>query len=178
VLIGVVLSIGLYLLAAASDVSVVQLVERPDGRIEEREPAETLASDGLTVLDVYGHLFFAAARTLERRLPLADDARRPAVVIRFRGRTQIGATLVEVLADYADKIEGVGGRLYLSGLAHGVRETLARSGRVRLNGPVNAYEATAVIGESTRRAVSDARAWLIESGERPSASSLSSNDIP
>ncbi|MDQ3778140.1 MAG: SulP family inorganic anion transporter [Actinomycetota bacterium] len=162
VLIGVGLSLALYVMAAAADVSVVELVERDDGRIEEREPSKTLESERVTVLDVYGHLFFAGARTLDRRLPRVDEARSPAVVIRLRGRTHVGATLVDVLSSYAGKVEEAGGRLYLTGLGETVRDELARSGKIRLDGPVAAYEATPVLGESTRRAVGDARAWLVE----------------
>ncbi len=162
VVVGVGLSLALYLNSAAADISVVELAERDDGRIEEREPSETLDSDRVTVLDVYGDLFFAGARTLDRRLPRVDDARNPAVVIRLRGRTKIGATLVDVLSGYAGKIDKAGGRLYLSGLSDEVRDELTRSGKVDLDGPVSAYEATAIVGESTRRAVGDARAWLVE----------------
>jgi SulP family sulfate permease len=162
VLIGVALSIALYVIADASDISVVQLVRRDDDRIEEREPARGLESDSVTVLDIYGHLFFAGARTLESRLPRVGDARSPAVVMRLRGRTDVGATLVDVLATYAHAIEEAGGRLYLTGLGDSVREELVRSQKLRLNGPVQAYEATSIIGESTRRAAADARTWLVE----------------
>ena len=162
VLIGVALSIALYVIADASDISVVQLVRREDDRIEEHEPARALESDSVTVLDIYGHLFFAGARTLESRLPRVGQARNPAVVIRLRGRTDVGATLVDVLATYAETIREAGGRLYLTGLGDGVRNELARSGKLRLDGPVQAYEATSIIGDSTRRAAADASAWLVE----------------
>ena len=162
VLIGVVLSISLYVFSAASDVSVVQLVLRDDGRIEERKPAATLQSDSVTVLDVYGHLFFAGARTLERRLPRVGDARSPAIVLRLRGRTDVGATLVDVLSNYADTVDEAGGRLYLTGLGDRALDELARSGKLRLKGPVQAYEATSIVGESTRRAAAEARTWLVD----------------
>ncbi len=162
VLVGVVLSLAIYILRAGSDVSVRQLVRREDGRIEERAAAQTLMSGEVTVLDVYGHLFFAGARTLERRLPRVDDARNPAVVIRLRGRTEAGATLIDVLSSYAEQVREAGGRLYLSGLPDGARDRLARSGRLRLDGPVQVFEATSIVGESTRAAAADARTWLVE----------------
>jgi SulP family sulfate permease len=159
--IGVVLSALLYLNKAATDVSVVELVERPDGRIEERPPPDELAGDRVTVLDVYGHLFFAGARTLERLLPQPDGGAHPAVILRLRGRTTVGATLVEVLANYADKLQAVNGRLYLSGLGEGVYEQMRRTGKLNLTGPVRAYEVTSILGESTRQAYTDAQAWLV-----------------
>lgn len=165
VMIGIALSLALYVAAAAADVSVVELVERDDGAIEERTPAETLASDRMTVLDVYGHLFFAGARTLEQRLPRVEGARHPAVVIRLRGRTHVGATLVEVLSTYADKVHEAGGRLFLSGLGDQVYEELVRSGKLRLDGPVSVYRASPVVGRSTREAAAEARAWIVERGD-------------
>ena len=148
--IGVVLSALLYLNRSATDVSVVELVARPDGRIEEREPPKQLPSDRVTVLDVYGHLFFAGARTLERLLPTPRGAQNPAVILRLRGRTTFGATLVEVLSNYADKLQEVNGRLYLTGLSEGVYEQVVRTDKLRLSGPVRAYAATSIVGEWTR----------------------------
>ena len=143
-----------------ADVTVVELVERKDGRIEEREPTPRLRGDAVTVLDVYGHLFYAGARTLEQRLPRPAGERRPVVVLRLRGRTTLGATLVDVLAHYADDLRGAGGRLYLSGINPSAREQVVRTGKLGLEGPVRLYEATPIVGESTRAALSDAVGWL------------------
>ncbi len=162
--IGVVLSALLYLYASSSDVSVVELVERPDGRIEERTPPKQLPSDVVTVLDVYGHLFYAGARTLERLLPRPEDARNPVVILRLRGRSNLGATFINVVSNYADKLEAVDGRLYLTGMSEAAYDQVVHSGKLRLDGPVRAYAATPVLGESTRAALRDAQAWLVSSG--------------
>jgi SulP family sulfate permease len=158
--IGVALAALLYVNESSVDVSIVELVERDDGRIEEREPAPRLKGDAITVLDVYGHLFYAGARTLEQRLPRPTGERRPVVILRLRGRTTLGATLVDVLAHYANDLHAAGGRLYLSGINAGAREQVARTGKLGLEGPVRLYEATPVLGESTRAALSDAEWWL------------------
>jgi SulP family sulfate permease len=159
--IGVVLSALLYLNKAATDIAVVALVERPDGRIEERPAPRQLPGNRVTVLDVYGHLFFAGARTLERLLPQPQDAANPAVVLRLRGRTTVGATLVEVLANYAGNLQAVHGRLYLSGLSNEVYEQMRRTGKLTLIGPEQAYAVTPIVGESTREAAAAAQAWLV-----------------
>jgi SulP family sulfate permease len=158
--IGVVLAALLYVNEASVDVSIVEVFERGDGRIEEREPARRLRGDAVTVLDVYGHLFYAGARTLERQLPRPAGEDRPVVILRLRGRTNVGATLVDVLAHYADVLSAAGGRLYLSGLNPQMREQVARTGKLPLDGPVRLFEATPIIGESTRAALSDAEGWL------------------
>lgn len=158
---GVVLSALLHLYASSTDVSLSRLAERPDGQIEVGPPPERLPSEGVTLLEVHGHLFYAGAWTLERLLPSPEGSRHPVVILRLRGRTTFGATLIDVLADYAARLDEVGGRLYLTGLDEGVHEQIVRTGKLRLTGPVRAYEATLILGESTRRALADARAWLV-----------------
>jgi SulP family sulfate permease len=158
--IGVALSALLALSHSSTAVRVVQLVERPDGRMEERAPASALESRSVTVLDVYGDLFYAGARTLEERLPSPRGARQPAVVLRLRGHTAAGATLIDVLAHYAEALTRAGGRLYLTGFHGDAYRRLASTDKLHRAGDVRVYEATAVLGESTREAVADARAWL------------------
>ena len=163
--IGVALSLLLQLNQEAMDLAVVELVPRDDGRFEERKPPAVLTSFHVTVLDVYGSLLYAGARTLQARLPAPGDARSPVVVLRLRRRTSLGSTFVKVVADYADQLVDSGGRLYLSGLDPSLTEQLHRTGHV--DGPVRAFEATPVVGESTQAAYLDAEAWLVKvRGER------------
>lgn len=159
--IGVVLSALLYINESSTDVAVVELVRQPDGKIEERQPPEQLPDHAVTVLDVYGHLFYAGARTLERLLPRPTSAEESVVILRLRGRTSVGATLIEVLTNYASALEEVNGRLYLTGISEGVYQQIKQTGKLRLAGPVRAYAATAVRGESTHQAYEDAQAWLV-----------------
>lgn len=157
---GVVLAALLYVNESSVDVSIVELVESDDGRLEEREPTARLRGGAVTVLNVYGHLFYAGARTLEHRLPRPAGEQSPVVILRLRGRTNLGATLVDVLVHYADELHASGGRLYLSGIDPSAHEQVIRTGKLRLAGPVRLYEATPVLGESTRTALSDAEGWL------------------
>jgi len=161
VAIGVVLSAFLYLNHSSADLSVGELVERPDGRIEERKAPKHLPSDQVTVLDVYGSLSYAGARTLERLLPSPQGARNPVVILRLRGRTTVGATLVDVLSTYAGRLRAANGRLLLSGISEDARHHLDHDGKIRMSGPVRLYEATPIIGQATRQAYADAHAWLV-----------------
>jgi sulfate permease, SulP family len=161
---GVVLSAFLYITRSSTDVSLVELVEREGGRIEERRPPRTLSSETVTVLDVYGHLFYAGARTLDRLLPRPTGASRPVVVLRLRGLTSTGATLLDVLSRYAGELASKGGRLYLTGVRSEVRDQINRTNRLDLSGPVTILEATPMRGESTRRAVAESQAWLVDGG--------------
>jgi sulfate permease, SulP family len=173
---GVVLSALLYVNESSTDVSVVELVKRPDERIKERKPAKQLPDNKVTVLDVYGHLFYAGARTLERLLPTPEGAQNPVVILRLRGRNNLGATLVEVLANYADKLQEANGRLYLTGISEGAYEQVVRTGKLRLTGPVRVYEATPIRGQSTREAHADAQAWLVGKSADASPDDPSSGD--
>ena len=157
--IGVALSLLLQLNQEAMDLTVVELLPREDGRFEERPPPPTLASRHVTILDVYGSLLYAGSRTLAAHLPDPAKAQSPVVVLRLRRRTSLGATFVKVVADYADRLADSGGRLYLSGLEKDLTAELRRTGH--LDGPVRAFEATPIVGESTQKAYLDAEAWLV-----------------
>jgi SulP family sulfate permease len=161
---GVVLSALLFLSRTASAVTIVHLVRHADGRVEERTPPRQLPDAAVTVLDVYGDLFYAGARTFERLLPSPRGADRPAVVLRLRGRRTLGATLIDVLGHYAEDLEKVNGRLYLTGVSHAAHQQVVRSEKLRLHGPVRGHEATAFVWQSTGAGVAEAEAWLATSG--------------
>jgi SulP family sulfate permease len=159
---GVVLSALLYLNQAATDVKLVELVIRPDGRFEERLPPRVLPGDQVTILDVYGSVFYAGARTLDERLPQPDGAERPVVVLRLRGHTKVGATFVEVLARYSEELKQAGGRLYLAGVDPEARDLIVRTGKVSTAAAERIFPATPIVGESTEQAAAAGEAWLIE----------------
>jgi SulP family sulfate permease len=158
--IGVALSLLLQLNREAIDLKVVELVPSPDGRLIER-PAPKELTAGVTVLDVYGSLRYAGARTLQVRLPNPAHAHRPVVVLRLRGRTSLGATFLIMIADYARSLAAVHGRLYISGLDPELVDWFHNSKLVKADGPIRLVAATDVIGESTIHAVHDAQIWLI-----------------
>ena len=99
--IGVALSLILQLNREALDLKIVELVPTDDGLLREQKPPTSLTSRTVTMLDVYGSLLYAGSRTLQVRLPDPGDAATAAVIIRLRGRTQLGATFFQVVDDYA-----------------------------------------------------------------------------
>lgn len=157
---GVAMSILVHVSRAGSNIVLVERFKRPDGQIEVRDPPRRLPDRSITVLDVYGSLFFASVRKLEGLLPSPEGARHPVVVLRLRGKTPLEATVAEVLAAYADKVVAAEGRFYVVGLGPDEHRHLLGADRFDISGPVKIYQATPVIGESIRRAREDAQRWL------------------
>ena len=165
---GVLLTIVLYLSSSASDITVRALVPLGNGRFAEEPPPSRLESDTVVVLDVHGSLFFAGARTLAEALPSADDVSKPVVVLRLRGHSRVGATLIDVLADYAESLGEGGGRLYLAGVSDPVAAQLRSSRKLDIGGVVHLVTAGPVLGESITAALALAEDWLRGQGKRAS----------
>jgi len=165
--IGAALSLILSVNREAQDVRIVALSENVEGAIVEGPVPVKLESRSVTVLNVYGSLFYAGARTFESELPLVGLAEKPVVVIRVRGRAVLGATAFSVLSSYAARLDEQGGRLYLSGVEPALLAQFEQSGRVGASGPIRLVEATPVIGESTRKAMAEGEAYLITEPEEP-----------
>ena len=109
-------SLLLQLNQSALDLKVVELVPDDDGHFSERAAPTRLTSRGVVLLDVYGSLHYAGARTLQQHLPDPTGTEGAAVVLRMRGRSTLGATFITVVTTYAAQLDQVGARLYLSGV--------------------------------------------------------------
>ncbi len=73
--VGVIISLLLQLNQEALDLRVVELVPQPNGSFQERPAPDRLSSHSVTLLDVYGSLFYAGARTLQAHLPEVGSSR-------------------------------------------------------------------------------------------------------
>lgn len=156
--IGVALSLLLQLNQEALDLRVVRLVPDAGGLSEQPGPV-TLTNESVTILDVYGSVLYAGARTLQARLPDPSSCRRPVVVLRMRGRTAVGVTFLVVIEDYVRRLERVGGRLYLTGLAPSVAASIGDDPRFEGHDLV-LVPAESRIGASSLEAVEAAQGWL------------------
>jgi sulfate permease, SulP family len=158
--IGVALSLLLQVNQEAVDLTVVRLERGEAGQLVETPAPATLPSREVTLLDVYGSLLLAGARTLQSRLPDPAGSELPIVVLRLRGRTTLGATAFIVLAEYAEQIGAAGGHLFLSGVQPDLGAQLRDTHRVDLRDAVTVVPASDTILESTQAALDDAEAWL------------------
>lgn len=168
VLLGMVLSVVLYVFRQSNRVVVTQWVLQPGGFPLERPAPKRLPSGRLTLLHVYGSLFFAAAKNLEELLPTVDDTTHAVAAISLRGQSEIGSTFVTVLQRYAESLHAHDSRLMLIGLDAAAHVQLARTGLLRVIGEENVFLATPQLGEAMNRAVEAAHAWL-DQAERAGA---------
>jgi SulP family sulfate permease len=160
VLLGVLISFLEFIYSSSQHVHLVVLTPTgTDTFIEEPTPAE-LPDNSVTLLHARGSAYFAAARTIQERLPSAKNARRAVVVIRIRGREEVGSTLIAVLERYAGELRANGGRLMLSGVHEDVLAQIQRTETTESVPEDAIYMATPTLGESTRAALSAAEAWL------------------
>lgn len=157
--VGFAIALLLQMNQEAIDLRIVELIPMQDGRMVEQPAPQRLASRRVTMLDIYGSLFYAGARTLQARLPDPAGSEHPAVVIRVRGRAVLGATSFEVLSDYAKRIAAVGGRLYVSGVDPAMHRQMMRNRTVVAAGEVRVFEASETVGESSLEAYRAAEAW-------------------
>ena len=158
--IGVALSLLLQVNQEAVDLRVVRLTRAADRTLVETPAPPTLPSHEVTLLDVYGTLLLAGARTLQTRLPDPAGSEQPVVVLRLRGRTTLGATAFIVLADYSERLRAAGGHLFLSGVQSELHKQLKDAHRVDLQDAVTVIPASDSVMQSTQQALDDAQAWL------------------
>lgn len=157
--VGVGLSLLLQLNQEAMDLKVVRLRVEGDRLVEDTLP-KRLSDNEIVIMDVYGSLFYAGARTLQTRLPDPAGAHDPIVILRLRGRTSVSATFLHVLADYARRLDEVGGRLYLSGVDPRIRAVWTDQLLAGQGISIEFFPATHTLGESTLAAYADAEIRL------------------
>jgi MFS superfamily sulfate permease-like transporter len=120
-----------------------------------------LESEKVHVFSVDGSLHFAGARMLENQWPkIGTYTRRPVIVLEMQGLNNVGATLTEVLLNYYHKIEEAGGRFYITELEEHSYSILRVRAASEILGGMRISKQETIIGESTRHAILEARAWL------------------
>ncbi len=161
VLVGVGISVILFVIRQSTRLVTKRLVFHDDGRIEEVEPRTEVPPDSVTVLQPYGALFFATASTLLEQMPtVTPDSRNSVVILRVRGADDAGATLIDVLETYAQSLRDVDSKLMLVTDNERVIRQLRVTGATDVIGTRNVYRSSAFIGETTRHAHDDALAWV------------------
>ena len=160
VALGVVLSVVVHLYSSSLDVLVLEMVPTAEGDYEEHDAPAQLASGKVTVLNLYGSLFFAGADRLEELLPDAREAQRAVVIVRLRGRNNLGSTICNVLERLTQRLARNGGKLMLSGVSDTLYRQIKPTGLFRLVGAENVIPADRRPAAAMRSAVAAAQRWL------------------
>ena len=160
VFLGVLLSFVMHIYRAAEKVEITEIVPLPGGRYEERPAPKQLPSHQVILLSPRGSLFFAGAAEFEDHLPSAEHVEQTVVLLRLRGREDIGSTFMRVLIRYDSSLKARQGKLVLVGVTEPVYQQLEKTGFLQQLGRENVYQATTILGDSSMKAYEDALAWL------------------
>lgn len=151
VFLGVALSMLHYLYASSVDVRIVSLTPLPNGSFAEHQVPAQLQAGQTVVLAAYGSLHFAAAATLEKKLP--GGAPGACVILRLRGVQRAGSTLVTVIEQYAHTLQGSGATLMLTEVNPLLHAQLVKTGTVPICGSDKVFIAEDDVFAATRLAL-------------------------
>ncbi|MGO8882303.1 MAG: STAS domain-containing protein, partial [Streptosporangiaceae bacterium] len=161
VLVGVGLSVILHVVRQSNQVTIKRWRLSPEGDLIETDSPARLPANEVVALQPYGSLFFAAAPVLEAQLPAPDDASRNCVVIlRLRGRTDLGTTFMDVLHRYAHALTAAGSKLVIVSANERIQEQLRVTRVTDLFPPADHYTGAERVGATLKRAYADARTWI------------------
>jgi SulP family sulfate permease len=166
VLVGVGLSVVMHAVRQSNQISIRRWIRDDAGQVIETDPPAVLPGSEVVVLQPYGSLFFAAAPVFEGALPAVGAGSRGSVVIlRLRGRSDLGTTFMDVLHRYAVSLDVVGSKLVIVSANERIQEQLAVTGITDVIGAANVYAGDERVGAAALRAYEDALAWVADHRE-------------
>lgn len=113
------------------------------------------------MLNVYGSLFFASAPVFVAQLPrVTADSVGAAVVLRLRGKEDLGSTFLAAISQYAASLRAVGSHLVLAGVGERVLGQLTHTGTLDLLGADNVFPAEPSVGAAVTAGLARAQALL------------------
>lgn len=159
VLSGVGISVILFVARQSNRVTVKRWTFAPGAPFPtESEPPAKLPAGEVVVLTAYGSLFFASAAVFESQLPApTSDSRGSVVVLRLRGKEELGGTFIKTITRYHDSLGAVDSYLILTGLNERLLTQLRDTGALDLLGADNVYASTPDVGESLQAGLRRAR---------------------
>lgn len=161
VLVGVGISVILYVFRQSNQVEVKRWLIEDSGRMREVAAPLEVGANEVIVLQPYGSLFFAAAPTFGDKLPeVTDSSRNSAVILRLRGKSDLGSTFVEVLTRYADSLASADCKLVLISANERMLDQFEVMGVTQAVGADNVYTSDEWLGATVKRAYDDAEAWV------------------
>lgn len=161
VLVGVGVSIVLHVVQRSNQVRVRQRIMNAAGDVIETDPVAVVPPGQVVVLQPYGSLFFASAPVFEAALPrIEESSRRSVVILRLRGHMDLGSTVIDVLARYAQQLDAAGSRLVVVSVDGAVLRQLRAGGVLDTIGADSVFVGDERVGAALARAVAEAEAWI------------------
>lgn len=124
-----------------------------DGALRESAHVAEGEAKPITVLNLQGELFFAAADELQAELVSLLQRSARVIVLRIQEAYNLDATTAAAIAHVAQEARRRGGRLLLCGVRPGMYGTFERAGLIAAIGEDAIFRAEREILGSTRRAV-------------------------
>jgi len=161
VLVGVGISMILFIIHQSNQIVIKRWLISTDGDLREVEAPTEVPANEVVVLQPYGSLFFASAPVFEENLPnVVDETHNAVVILRLRGRSDVGSTFMDVLLRYAETLRSQGSKLVLVSASENIHEQLAVARVTNVVGSQNIYTSDEWVGKTLKQACADAAAWV------------------
>jgi len=161
VLVGVGISMILFIINQSNRVTLKRWELSDEGNLRESDPPESVGGSEIMILQPYGSLFFASAPVFEELLPaVTNETQNSVVILRLRGRTDLGSTFMEVVRRYAEDLNGATSKLLIITSDDQTVRQLHATHVVAAVGQSNLYPSDEWVGSTLKRAHADARAWI------------------
>ena len=102
-----------------------------EGRFREEDPPERLPDDEVTLIDIYGSVFYADTEAIDAQLPEVGGTRHAVLVVRLRGRGELGSSGIGLLRHWAEQFQAGAERCCWPASAEDGRPTRAHRHRGR-----------------------------------------------
>ena len=161
VMVGVGISLILVVVAQSNRITIKRRVMTEPRVFIEEDPPETVPPNEVVILQPYGSLFFASAGVFEKELPnVTSESTNSVVILRLRGRSDLGSTFMDVLAHYARDLEAVESKLMLVSADEQLLDQFVVTGVTAAVGDVNIYPTDDRVGVTVAKAAEDANEWV------------------
>ncbi len=161
VLVGVGISMILYIIKQSNRIAVKQRIIDKNGNTREVDAPDEVPANEVVMLQPYGSLFFASAPIFEEALPaVTSETTNSVVILRLRGRDDLGSTFTDVLLRYAETLDDAVSKLVIVADSPNVHEQLAVARVTNAVGEQNIYASSKWVGETAGQAYDDAEAWI------------------
>jgi len=168
VLIGVAMSLLLFVIQQSNQITIKQWVRTEGPYPIEQDPPETVPANDVVLLVPFGSLFFATAPLFEKQLPeISEESSHSVVILNLRSYEDMGSTFLTVLDRYSADLRQQNSKLMLAAVHVSVVDQLEKTGLFKKIGRENVFLDSEQIGRSVLAAWDAAEKWVAAGGQTP-----------